>query len=261
MIKSTLAREDDGTIQINFEIPQIEIEIQKAAVIKEMAKTLNVAGFRKGKVPAEVAEKKLDPREVLEHCLQHILPKAFADSIKEHKLKPAIYPKFEITNDKDPMAIRAITCEILPFEVGDYKKLAKKVSSQTKDIKEKENKVLEALLASSKVIIPKVLIEEELNQKLSSLLSRLEKLGLSLESYLKSIKKTPEELRKEYEEDAKKTITIELILGKISKEEKIKIDPQKVDEALEASGVKDKSQKYIIESILKKRAVLDSLVA
>ncbi|MBI1864103.1 hypothetical protein HYS03_02760 [Candidatus Woesebacteria bacterium] len=261
MIKSTLAREDDGTIQINFEVPQKEVNDKKVTVVKEMAKTLTVAGFRKGKVPVDVAEKNLDPNEVLQHALQHILPKAFANSIKEHKIKPAIYPKFEITNDKDPMAIRAITCEILPFDVGDYKKLAQKVSGQTKDIKEKENKVLEALLESVKVIIPKVLIEEELNQRLSSLLSRLEKLGLSLESYLASVKKTPEELRKSYEDDAKKTIAIELILGQIAEKEKIKVDPQKIDEAYLASGVKDENQKYIIESILKKRAVLDSLVS
>lgn len=206
-------------------------------------------------------KKNLDSNEVTQHALQHILPKAFADAVKEYKLKPAVYPKFEITTDKDPWQIKGTTCEILPFELGDYKKLAKKISTVTKDIKERENKVLEALIDSVKITIPKILVEEEVNGRLSSLLSRLEKLGLSLESYLASTKKTGEELRQEYDTDSKKTIAMELILGKIAETEKIKIDPQKVDEAFLASGVKDENQKYIIESILKKRAVLDSLVS
>lgn len=58
MIKSTLAREDDGTIQINFVIPKKEIDAQKEEVVKEMAKNLKVPGFRKGNVPTSVAEKK-----------------------------------------------------------------------------------------------------------------------------------------------------------------------------------------------------------
>ncbi len=256
MIKSTVAREDDGTVQINFNIPKKEIDAKKEESIKEAAKKLTIPGFRKGNVPIEVAKKHLDDKEVTQKALNKILPKAFADAIRDHSLRPAIYPKFEIVTDKDPWAIKAITCEIPPFELGDYKKIAKSISG-TKE--EKENKVINALLDSTKVIIPKILIEEEVNSRLSSLLSRLEKLGLSLESYLSSIKKTGDDLRHEYEDDSKKTIALELILARIADSQNLKVDPKKVDEAFKASGVKDENQKYIIESILRKRAVIDSL--
>ena len=108
-----------------------------------------------------------------------------------------------------------------------------------------------------------------MNSKLSQLLDRIEKLGLQLESYLASVGKTPDGLRKEYEQQAKQALTLDLILNEIAKKESIKANPKAVDAALEARradpNLKDEvptdQEKRLIESILVRKSALDSLVS
>ena len=120
------------------------------------------------------------------------------------------------------------------------------------------------------ITIPQILIEDEADSRLSNLLSRLEKLGLALESYLASIGKKPEDLRADYAKQAKEAIALDLILSKIAAEEDIKIDQKDIDGAMgmnqTANQIKDQSpedleqRRRLIESILKRRAALDFLL-
>jgi len=134
---------------------------------------------------------------------------------------------------------------------------------------EKEQEILKLLLEKIDVKIPKMLIEEETNSRLSKLLERLEKLGLTLESYLSSIGKTPETLRKEYEKQAKEALSLDLILTEIAKEEKISVDPKEIDSAIDAAKADPKlaeelntpERRQFIEVILKRRKALDMLIS
>ncbi|MBI1864081.1 hypothetical protein HYS03_02630, partial [Candidatus Woesebacteria bacterium] len=117
------------------------------------------------------------------------------------------------------------------------------------------------LLETTKVNIPKVLVEEEVNARLSNLLSRIEKLGLSLETYLSSIGKTADTLRAEYEKQAKDTITLELTLNKIAQTENIKVTEAQIDETIKVSSLKDTpDQRRLVRTVLARRAGLDSLI-
>jgi FKBP-type peptidyl-prolyl cis-trans isomerase (trigger factor) len=279
-ITSTVAKTDDGTVQITFSIPQSLIDHEEVHVLEELQKTLTLPGFRKGKAPLDKVKKATAKEKLLEKTLMRVLPSAFADAVKEYNLTPAVYPKFEIVSQDNPWQIRATTCEIAPFEIGDYKKLAKEALTDTKlwtpdqgdpkDIKEptteeKQYKVLQALLDSVSVTIPKILIEEETNARLAQLIEKIEKLGLTLDGYLASISKDPQSIRNEYEKQTTDSIKMELILNKIAELEKITISPDTVDKAIATSGVpsKEKGDDYrrrIVTSVLRRRAVLDALV-
>ena len=99
--------------------------------------------------------------------------------------------------------IRALTCELPKVTLGDYKK---KLKGKTED------ELIKELTEVVKLEIPQMLIDEEVNERLSQLLSRIEKLGLQLEGYLKSVGKTVETLREEYQKQSKDAISLELIL-------------------------------------------------
>jgi FKBP-type peptidyl-prolyl cis-trans isomerase (trigger factor) len=281
-ITSVVARETDGNIQITFTIPWAEIQKAEEETVAEMAKDIDIPGFRKGNAPLDKVRAKIPQSQLVEHSLGHILPKALSESITENKLKIAVYPKFELVSAKDNEAwqIRAITCELPEFELGKYKEAAtgalrsdsiivpgQEKKERTKE--EKENLVLKALLDNIKITVPKILIEEEADSRLSSLLSRLEKLGLALESYLASINKKPEDLRAEYALQAKDAISIDLILNKIAEAENLKVDDKEVTSALQisqaSSGSNEDSdnqedRKRLIESILRRRKALDYLI-
>lgn len=283
---STVARSDDGTVQITFTVPLADIKAVQAKALDELGKSVEVAGFRKGKAPKEKIQDSVEESVLVEKTLSLVLPKLLNDAITKAKLKPAIYPKFQLisaTMEKD-WQIRATTCELPKFELGDYKQSlllhrkkaaiwtpdkgkpdmsADKSKEQTKA--EKEQEILKLLLKAIKIDIPKLLLDEEINQRLSALLARIEKLGLTLDSYLASIGKTPQTLRDDYQKQAIEAISLNLILNRIAEEENIKVSESQLKEAINSTPQGQKpptdEQKRLIESILRRSAVLDSLAS
>lgn len=271
-ISSTVAKSDDGTIQITFTVPYPTVKESQKTVIEEYAKTAEIPGFRKGKAPIDKVKEKIDPDTLIEKSLSRLLPKALGDAITQHKLRPAIYPKFEVirANADEAWQIRAITCELPEVNLSDYKKIItqkEKTKEQTRE--EKEQEVIKILLDSIKIDIPKILINEEVNSRLANLLQRIEKLGLTLESYLSSLGKNSETLRGEYETQAKNTIVLDLILNKISAEEKIQISEEQINDALKAASSDPKlfeklntpEQRLLVKGVLQRRSALDYLVS
>lgn len=278
-ITHTLAKTEDGTVQIIFTIPWTLIETSKSEAVNELAKEVEVPGFRKGKAPIEQAKGKISESAIIEKLLAKILPKALADSVSEYKLKPAIYPKLELVSakDKENWQVKATTCELPNIELGDYKTVIRGAGNASKlwtpdkgkpevgkeqTLSEKENLVVKTLLETIKIKIPKLLVEEEVNARLANLLARIEKLGLSLENYLASIGKTPETIREDYKKQASDGIALELILNQIVDLEGLKVPEKEIDEALKATGGEStEDRRRVIRSVLGRKAALDSLIA
>ena len=283
-ITSTLAKEEGGSIQITFLVPWPIIDEAKTQTLETLAKETEIPGFRKGKAPVEKIKTHLSEALIVEKALGILLPEALGQALRQYKLTPAIYPKFELISAKEgeDWQIRAITCELPKVQLGDYKdKIAGEARAKhiwtpakgdSKDKgpskEEKEQDVLKLLLSDVKVDIPKLLIDEEANSRLAALLERTEKLGLSLEAYLGSIGKTPESIRTEYETQAKNTIALELILNKIAQLEGIQISDAQIDEIISSSSqtpdakarLNVPEQRRLIASFLARRAALDSLL-
>lgn len=280
-ITHAIAKSDDKTVQITFTIPYSIVKDSQNKVVEEFAKTAEIAGFRKGKAPIEKVREKMDPNTLVEKSLGRILPKALGDTITEHKLKPAIYPKFEVikANADEDWQIRAVTCELPEVDLGDYKqslllrskktiKESHSVPSDGTSRDKKEQEVIKILLDSVKIAIPKILIDEEVNSRLANLLERIEKLGLTLEGYLSSTGKNPQALREEYGAQAKSTIMLDLILNKIVDEENIQISEEQIDSALKAAMADPKlfeklntpNQRLLVKGVLSRRTALDNLV-
>ena len=285
---ATVAKQEDGTIQITLTIPLEVVKKNREEALQKMAESTAVPGFRKGKAPIDKVKEQINDNALLEKTLAGILPKLFGDVVDENNLKPIIYPKFELikaTEDED-WQVRAITCEAPEIKLGDYKtKIAgikrsnaiwtpdKAKGSEDKKPEatqaEKEQEVLKGLLKEVDVVIPKILLDEDVNARLSNLLARLEKLGLSLDSYLASVGKTAETLRSEYEQQSRESLSLDFILNKIAEEEKIEVKSEEIDAAIQAAGqtpqadsnLNSPEQRRFIDAILKRRKALDSILS
>ena len=265
--KSVLARTDNGSIQLTFRLPWAEIEKSKKNVILEHAKDTVVKGFRKGKAPLDKVEEKIGKDHILDHALTQTIPPYFTKALNEHKINPIMYPKFELVSAEEgkDWEIRATTAEMPAFELGDYKKIIK--NSKTKEGSEKESVIIDLLIKSIDLNIPNILVEQEVNERLSSLLSRIEKLGLTLESYLTSIKKTSEDLRVEYTESAIRSIKLDFILLAISKAENILVEDEEIEAFINAAkansslsqNLDKEDQKALVHTLLKKQKVITYL--
>jgi len=120
-----------------------------------------------------------------------------------------------------------------PFEnVADFKsKLKDNIKLEKENqLKEKTRlKIVEKIIDDSKIEMPEILVEVELDKILYRMESDISQMGLKFEDYLKHIKKTVEDLRKEFRNDAEKKAKLGLVLNEISKTENIKADPEQVE--------------------------------
>ena len=119
-----------------------------------------------------------------------------------------------------------------PFkDVADFKaKLKENIKLEKENqIKEKTRlKIIEKIIDESKLDVPEILIESEIDKILYRMESDITQMGLKFEDYLKHLNKTKEDLRKEFRIDGEKKAKLGLILNEIAKAENIVADPEQV---------------------------------
>jgi trigger factor len=93
---------------------------------RHLAGSVNIPGFRKGKVPRQVIDSQVGRDAVLQEFLEHALPEFYAEAIREHDLAPIGDPQFEDLDVSDMqgkgLAFTA-TVDVRPrldFDPSDY---------------------------------------------------------------------------------------------------------------------------------------------
>jgi FKBP-type peptidyl-prolyl cis-trans isomerase (trigger factor) len=117
-------------------------------------------------------------------------------------------------------------------DVADLKSKVKENLVHEKEHRAKEKKrlaLIEAIAGAVPVTLPRVMIESELDRMIAQMRHDIERMGLSFDEYLKHLKKSEADMRKEWEKDAEKKAKLDLALEYIAKEEKIVADKTKVD--------------------------------
>ena len=268
-ITSTFAREADQTIKLSFFIPSETAQKIEDAVTLEFGKNISIKGFRKGFAPLTKIRASVDRDEVVTEVVNRLMPYAMADAIAEHKIKPIIPAQVHIlkTEFGKNWELEALTCELPVVKLGDYQKEIKKVL--TKKPKNKDEAILKTILKVASVSIPNIIIDNEINERLTSLLKRLEKLGLTLEKYLQSANKKPEDFYKDLQKEVKDSISLEIILNEIALDLKVKVDQKEVKKALGSmkadpnfhihSKKDEERQIKVIELVLARRGALSLL--
>src|SRR5690606_15951422 len=88
---------------------------------------------------------------------------------------------------------------------------------------------IEAIIKESKVTVPDVLIHEELQKMLDEFRGRVESMKMDFEEYLTTLKKTEDDLKKEWHTDAEKRAKMNVILPAIARKESLKPDQKEID--------------------------------
>lgn len=282
MITSALEKLPKHTIKLTITIPWTEIKDTYEKILERVVSETELPGFRKGKAPRKLVEEKLDKTKTYEEVVKEIVPKAYAESLKEHNLTPIVSPRISIAEASEGKDWRfeALTCEQPEVKLKNYKQeinnlaAAKKIWVPGRDNKEqpqeekkgvKLSQILTILLKEAEIEIPDLLIEDQVNRKLSDLIDQVKHLGMTVEQYLLSKGLTSEKLRDQYRKEAEETLKLEFILETIADEEKIVVSDSEIEEAIEK--VKDekqkenlKKQKYYLGMVLRRQKTLDTLL-
>ena len=117
-------------------------------------------------------------------------------------------------------------------DVEDFKKKLKENIKLEKELKEKDKnrlKIVNKIIEETDLKIPRLLINLELDKMTHQLKHDISQTGIKFEDYLKNIKKTEEDIRKEWVKDAEKRSKLQLIVYQIAKEENIKPDEGEIE--------------------------------
>jgi trigger factor len=287
MIQHTLKKLPKRTYEIDVTIPWSEIQTEYSKSFDALHQNLTVEGYRKGKAPKQIAEKHIKQDAVYNHLIRGMLPKIYDDIVKKEDLKPVMSPKIDLKSAKENEDWQVVmsVAEKPEIDLGDYKKTVTDAKAEAKkdeiwvpgkeekkpenpeaENQKKLNEILAALLQGVKCEISDLILEEELEGRLARLVDDIQKLGLTVDAYLKSRNLSMEDLRAQYKKEIEDTYKLEFILAEIAEKENITVDNKELEALF--THIKDEKERqaaqsnaYFYASILRKQKVLDFLIS
>ncbi len=132
-MKTTVKNLSDTKVQLTITLDAKALADAEQVALVKLSKTAKVPGFRKGKVPASVAAKHIDPQQLQEQLLDDAISKAVAEAFLAEKIQAIDRPMVDIKKyvPGDLLEFTAEVEVLPPVKLGDYKKLDKKAEKVT----------------------------------------------------------------------------------------------------------------------------------
>lgn len=132
-MKTTVKNLSETQVQVTIALDTEALANAEKVALHKLSNTVKVPGFRKGKVPASVAAKHIDPQALQEQLLDDAISKAVAEAFIAEKIQALDRPAVEIKKYV-PGEMLEFTAEaevLPPVTLGDYKKLGVKAEKAT----------------------------------------------------------------------------------------------------------------------------------
>lgn len=283
-----------NTIQLIVDVPSSDIKKEEDEAFSRLQSQLTVEGFRQGKTPKDIAEKHISKEALYQELAQKLISRIYGEIITKESLKPIISPKVDLVKAKEgeDWQIKITVAEKPAITVGNYKKVIKEAKTKVEkssiwvpgkdkdplrqpadDGKKPEedknkllNEVLTALLQEAKIEVSDLVIDEEINHRLTHLIDEIQKIGLTTENYLKSKNLTMESLKAQFKKETEDTYKLEFVLSEIADKENIKVEQADLDKLFvnirdEKERKKAEQNSYYYATILRKQKTLDYLIS
>jgi len=123
--------------QINYKVSGEEWSKAKDKAFAKVSKNAKVDGFRQGKVPRNVFEKKYGTGDIVRSAMEDLIDAKYGEIIVTEKLIPAVEPKLEIVSaDDDGFEVNITIITDPEVKLGKYKEL--KVKKDKVEVRKEE---------------------------------------------------------------------------------------------------------------------------
>ena len=131
-------KEGTNAGKLTFEIQPDKIKEGLDIAFNKVKKSLNVPGFRKGRVPRQIFNKMYGEEALYQDALNALLPEAYANAVSESKIKPVSQPEINVESmEKDSAWVLSAKVTVEPeVELGEYEVL--EVMKHSTDVSDKE---------------------------------------------------------------------------------------------------------------------------
>ncbi len=227
----TLDKSKDQSFTIKLTIDKTEIAHELNHQLTHLQKHFNYKGFRQGSVPLNIIRDNVDLDQVLAEVASTLISQKYPQIIKDKQLKPIITPKVSISNpplklDQDWQVV--IQSSELPLIKLNQSYIPKIKKLKTKDI----DSIFSIILKLSQVDLPPIVIDSELENRLSHFVDDLRQVNLSPDQYFKSKNLTPENFRQSLMADINREWKLNLAINHIAKEHHLEVKKDELDKIL-----------------------------
>ncbi|HLU44808.1 MAG TPA: trigger factor [Natronosporangium sp.] len=110
-MKSTVETLGPTRVRLAIEVPFAELEPSLKKAYREIAQQVNIPGFRRGKAPAAVIDRRIGREVVLNEAVQEAIPQQLMAAIQEHEVRSIGRPQVDNVEIKDGEPLR-FTAEV-----------------------------------------------------------------------------------------------------------------------------------------------------
>ena len=103
-MKSTVETLAPTRVKLSVEVPYEELKPSIEAAYKTIGASVQVPGFRKGKVPSRIIDQRVGRGAVLQEAINEALPSFYQRAVTEHSVRVLGRPEVDISEVPDPTA-------------------------------------------------------------------------------------------------------------------------------------------------------------
>ena len=139
-MKTSAKNLSETKVELTVTLDKEDLKKARKLAVEQLASEIKIPGFRKGKVPADLAEKHLSPNDIAGKTIDLAVRMTVPEAFNESKKVAIQLPSVEVTKYvPDESAEYKAVADILPeVKVGPYKNL--KVKKEKVEVKEKDIK-------------------------------------------------------------------------------------------------------------------------
>jgi trigger factor len=130
-VPSSVDRLSPTRVKLTVEVSFDDLKPSMDKAYREIAKSVNIPGFRKGKVPPLVIDQRFGRGAIIQEALNDALPKFYGEAVAENSLNPLAQPEVEVTKLEDGELIEfTAEVDVRPeFDLPDFSTLSATVDA------------------------------------------------------------------------------------------------------------------------------------
>jgi len=130
-VPSTVEKLGPSRVKLTIEIPFAELQPHLDKAYREIAQSVNIPGFRRGKVPAGVIDQRFGRGAVLQEAINAALPGAYGKAVEEAGVVPLGEPEIDVTKLEDRQLVEfTAEVDVRPeFDLPELSSLSATVAS------------------------------------------------------------------------------------------------------------------------------------
>jgi FKBP-type peptidyl-prolyl cis-trans isomerase (trigger factor) len=136
----------NSEIELQAEVPLDAIARHESAALARMSRSLELPGFRKGKVPEQMVRERVDEAELLEEAAESALRAAVRAIGTDEKLEILGVPQLTVQElaPGKPISFKVRFALMPKIELPDYKKIGREISEKKEPVSVSDEEIREA---------------------------------------------------------------------------------------------------------------------